>query len=88
MLKSGSVAGLGLWGLHLWSSGATGSDSGFLAEAGWKAVPKNVKAMYAKEDRRFVRNPSTTESEGVRGNPREPSRKAKYYLATDSEAVP
>ena len=41
-----------------------------------------------KETDALVRNPSTTESEGVRGNPREPSRKAKYYLATDSEAVP
>ena len=36
----------------------------------------------------MVQNPSTTESEGVRGNLREPSRKAKYFLATDSEAVP
>ena len=35
-----------------------------------------------------MRYPSTTESEGVRGNPREPSRKAKYCLATDSVAVP
>ena len=57
MLKSGSVAGLGLRGLMLWPSGAMGSDSGFLAEAGWKAVPKNVKAMYAKEDRRFSQEP-------------------------------
>lgn len=36
----------------------------------------------------MMQNPSTTESEGVRGNSREPSRKAKYFLATDSEAVP
>lgn len=36
----------------------------------------------------MVWNPSTTESEGVRGNLWEPSHKAKYFLATDSEAVP
>ena len=41
----------------LWPSGVTGSDSGFLAEAGWKAVPKNVKAMYVKGDRRFGQEP-------------------------------
>ena len=53
VLKPGGVAGLVSRVRTSWPAGVTGGDWDFLAEAGWKAVPKNVKAMYAKGSRRF-----------------------------------
>ena len=40
-----------------WPAGVTEDDQQVLAEAGWKAVPKNVKAMYVKGWRRSGQEP-------------------------------
>ena len=58
-----------------------------LAEAFWKVPPKRVIVPYAAAIGPPVRHLSRTRHVKAGLNPRGPSRKAKYSLATDSEKV-
>ena len=54
----------------------------------WKSIPKRVKVSYTKCNERESMIQSKTGHEESCVNERGPSRKAKYYLVTDSEEVP
>ena len=54
----------------------------------WKVWQDRVTAPYAKMIDLLSEHPSTAEHEKFCGNLRGPSRKAKYYLTTDSVPVP
>ena len=54
----------------------------------WESTPKRVKVSYMKHERRKSMIQSKTGHEKSCVNERGPSRKAKYYLVTDSVIVP
>ena len=80
---------VGVAGRVLRSAAALRGDGSFLGEDGWKAAPQRVTAPYPKGMIPGLNaHPSSTGHEESRVNPGGPPSKAKYHLATDSEAVP
>ena len=67
---------------------AQGVTKSIVSRIHWKVWQNRVTAPYAKVIDLLFRHPSTAEHEKFCGNLRGPSRKAKYYLATDSVPVP
>ena len=59
-----------------------------VVEVFWESTPKRVKVSYTKHEIRKSMIQSKTGHEKSCVNERGPSRKAKYYLVTDSEIVP
>ena len=90
MHKPGGVAVRGLMGdVFLAVARAQGVWSELEVRVPWNGARDGVTAPWTQGLVLLGRHiPSTAESEKVRGNQRGPSRKAKYYPATDSEAVP
>ncbi len=76
--------------LALWGCGTSHMElqRSRLNEEVWKGPPKKVKALYLKVWLSPRCIPSSAGHVKPRMNPAGPSAKAKYFLATDSEAVP
>ncbi len=74
-------------GLALWGCGTSMCEK-LVRRSGLERPTKEGKSPVAKNERIARRIPSTARHVKPRGKQAGPSAKAKYSLATDSEAVP